>query len=202
MGEQTPTPDPTTDLGATSPPTDWVAPTSAPTPPPDPPPPAAPAKKGGARVELIAGAAVVALAAFIGLGIAYASERNTTADLRDQVADLKEATTTTAAADEAEEDEGIDLKTTADGVPGASTSGVDVSGGSDSVTVDISYPGPDAIRWLENYMARLDMPAEAIASRMGQTRALDGTQEDEANGIRVTWNYHPDDGLSAVFSVE
>jgi len=36
--------------------------------------------------------------------------------------------------------------------------------------------------------------------RMRQTRALDGTQQEEWDNYKVTWTFHPDQGLDAVFS--
>jgi hypothetical protein len=38
----------------------------------------------------------------------------------------------------------------------------------------------------------------AVTDRMGNTRALDGTQSAEAPHVVATWTYHPDDGLSIV----
>ena len=42
--------------------------------------------------------------------------------------------------------------------------------------------------------------SSAAVQRMGQTRALDGTQEADADHVNVTWTFHPDDGLQAVFT--
>lgn len=38
----------------------------------------------------------------------------------------------------------------------------------------------------------------AVIDRIGNTRALDGTQSAEAPYVVATWAYHPDDGLSIV----
>lgn len=35
-------------------------------------------------------------------------------------------------------------------------------------------------------------------SRIGSTRALDGTQDAEGDGVEASWTYHPDDGLRIV----
>ena len=40
---------------------------------------------------------------------------------------------------------------------------------------------------------------DSVSSRMGQTRALDGTQTADWDSFSVSWNYHPDDGLGAIF---
>lgn len=39
-----------------------------------------------------------------------------------------------------------------------------------------------------------------IVERMSRTRALDGMQTETWPGYKVTWTYHPDSGLDAVFS--
>lgn len=41
---------------------------------------------------------------------------------------------------------------------------------------------------------------DALYNRMGKTRALDGTLTDENPKIKVSWTYHPDDGLEVVYS--
>lgn len=45
----------------------------------------------------------------------------------------------------------------------------------------------------------LDVP-QATMSRMDSTRALDGRQTDEFNGITVEWTYHPDEGMDVLFT--
>lgn len=72
---------------------------------------------------------------------------------------------------------------------------------SDMMSVDIdgagTYSGPD----LTNVVClgdALGMP-DSVSSRMGQTRALDGTQTADWDTFTVSWNYHPDDGLGAIF---
>lgn len=40
----------------------------------------------------------------------------------------------------------------------------------------------------------------SVSAKMDQTRALDGTQSDEWGGFEVSWTYHPDNGLGAVFT--
>lgn len=41
----------------------------------------------------------------------------------------------------------------------------------------------------------------AVRAKMEQTRALDGTQTDIADGLKFTWNYHPDRGLSVTIEL-
>jgi hypothetical protein len=38
-----------------------------------------------------------------------------------------------------------------------------------------------------------------IVSAIESTRALDGRQHDEFDGIDVSWSYHPDSGLDIVY---
>lgn len=202
MGENEPTPDqPATSVESGTPPASWAVPDAAPASTPDQPPAASaatPTTKGPSS-NIAIGGLVLALVACGALAAAYVGERSTTSDLRDQVAELETAaTTTTAAAEEAVE---LDLEQVARDVRNTD-SGVDFTGSADSLTVDVRFPGPGPLRWVEQLMEDLDMPADAIVSRMGQTRALDGTQEASGGGVTVTWTYHPDDGLSAVFSVD
>ncbi|MEU7903652.1 hypothetical protein [Actinoplanes sp. NPDC049118] len=39
---------------------------------------------------------------------------------------------------------------------------------------------------------------QAVAAHMGDTRALDGRQEDSWEGFTASWTYHPDSGLDAI----
>lgn len=60
-------------------------------------------------------------------------------------------------------------------------------------------PGGDP---LEMHACVLDVtgaPA-GVLQRMRNTRAIDGTLEESWPGYKVTWSYHPDTGLDAVFS--
>ena len=42
----------------------------------------------------------------------------------------------------------------------------------------------------------------SIMSRIGNTRALDGTQTAESEIASASWTYHPDDGLSLVVELK
>lgn len=42
--------------------------------------------------------------------------------------------------------------------------------------------------------------SDALYNRMGKTRALDGTQVEENKKYKVTWTYHPDDGLEVIYA--
>lgn len=39
---------------------------------------------------------------------------------------------------------------------------------------------------------------QSVRSKIGNTRALDGTLTDSWDNITATWSYHPDDGLSII----
>jgi len=45
----------------------------------------------------------------------------------------------------------------------------------------------------------LDVP-DSVVAQMDGTRALDGAQTAEFEGITVRWSYHPDNGLDLIFS--
>ncbi|MBQ8182610.1 MAG: Ig-like domain-containing protein [Clostridia bacterium] len=72
------------------------------------------------------------------------------------------------------------------------------------LTIDTN---PDNIDDYTNYTAyytiisvneALGLP-ESLMEKMGKTRALDGTQSQEFEDIRVTWSYHPDNGLNVTY---
>jgi len=50
---------------------------------------------------------------------------------------------------------------------------------------------------MECVLEGLGAPA-SIESEIGQTRALDGRQQDEWDGFTIAWSYHPDDGASVL----
>jgi len=40
-----------------------------------------------------------------------------------------------------------------------------------------------------------------VISRMSATRALDGMQDGQWEGISASWTYHPDDGLNITLTM-
>ncbi|WP_181062313.1 MULTISPECIES: hypothetical protein [unclassified Pseudoclavibacter] len=50
-------------------------------------------------------------------------------------------------------------------------------------------------------LSSLDVPASTV-SKIEQTRALDGRQDDSWDDLEASWTYHPDDGLNIVFEYE
>lgn len=80
-----------------------------------------------------------------------------------------------------------------------SGTGVVSSGDEESATVvimdtDVDEGGPALAELLDDLGF-----TSATLDRMGNTRALDGTQSAEGDGVNATWTYHPDDGLQIVF---
>lgn len=53
---------------------------------------------------------------------------------------------------------------------------------------------------LECYWSELEMP-DSVRAEVESTRALDGRQSGEWNGIRASWSYHPDSGVQMVFTL-
>jgi hypothetical protein len=50
-------------------------------------------------------------------------------------------------------------------------------------------------------MDQTKMPA-SVRNHVEHTRALDGTQTDSWDGIKVRWTYHPDNGLNMTFTID
>lgn len=69
------------------------------------------------------------------------------------------------------------------------------------VTVTITESAILSVLDLETYLTELGF-SPAVYERMNRTRALDGTQSATAHGVNVSWTYHPDNGLQAVFERE
>ncbi len=63
------------------------------------------------------------------------------------------------------------------------------------------YTNSDAYEAIQNVNKVLNLP-ESVWSRMGSTRALDGTQTYSKDGLEVYWTYHPDHGLQVTYSAK
>ncbi len=63
---------------------------------------------------------------------------------------------------------------------------------------DYSY---DAMEYIQKVNAELGF-TDALYSKMGKTRALDGTLEDENDKVKVSWTYHPDNGLEVIYTAK
>jgi hypothetical protein len=83
----------------------------------------------------------------------------------------------------------------------APNNGVLVSDGGNTLTVDMmgeeDYTGANYM----DVMCLIDAvkTPDYIISSIEATRALDGRQRDEFNGVEVSWSYHPDSGLDIVY---
>ncbi|MCY1145400.1 hypothetical protein OWR29_45990 [Actinoplanes sp. Pm04-4] len=82
-------------------------------------------------------------------------------------------------------------------------SGTEIADGGYTLTVDSR--GEDDYTGLGYYdldcvWTALQMP-EAVKAHIGQTRALDGRQEDSWGSFTASWTYHPDAGVSMVVRV-
>lgn len=62
------------------------------------------------------------------------------------------------------------------------------------------YDYKKGFRWtlLGAVFKKLDISSATVA-KITNTRAIDGTQTDENDKIKLTWTYHPDNGLSIIF---
>lgn len=58
----------------------------------------------------------------------------------------------------------------------------------------------NADKAIERVNKELGIPA-SVYEKMGKTRALDGRQEEEHNGVKVSWAYHPDNGLEVMYEI-
>ena len=43
---------------------------------------------------------------------------------------------------------------------------------------------------------------ESLHERMGRTNAMAGMQSEAGNGVRVSWDYHPNNGLEVTYSID
>ncbi|RRS01649.1 hypothetical protein [Glycomyces terrestris] len=82
------------------------------------------------------------------------------------------------------------------------SSDVRVGDGGDTLSIDRAgaeeMPGATLTQYY-CILDELEVP-DSVRDRMDNTRALDGYQEAEFDGITVTWNYHPDDGVNMTFT--
>jgi len=148
---------------------------------------------------LLAGAAVICALAALAFTVLWIQERGRADDLSEEVAAFEadaEAREAEEDARQAEEDARPDLIQIARDLD-EDDFGVDYTGDEDSLSVQVEYN----LEWVEAYLEATGFPSATI-DRMGQTRALDGTLEAQGDDVSATWTYHPDDGLSIVFSVD
>jgi type II secretory pathway pseudopilin PulG len=82
------------------------------------------------------------------------------------------------------------------GVASAGSSTVEILDGGEAVQLQrvTKLDGPTYAQ-MTCFLKGLDAPS-AIEAEIGQTRALDGRQNDEWDGYTISWAYHPDNGAS------
>ncbi|MCR6649774.1 MAG: DUF2510 domain-containing protein [Cellulomonas sp.] len=135
------------------------------------PEPADEAKRRPRRaLFLIAGAAVIVIAAVVVLVITQANKPS-----RLQ-----------AAFDECGMEKRVGAEITDDG----HTVLLDQKGEEDADGLDIIEVGC--------FLYAVDVPS-SVSAQMDSTRALDGRQSAEFDGIKVSWVYHPDSGIDMIF---
>jgi hypothetical protein len=59
--------------------------------------------------------------------------------------------------------------------------------------------GDDIVDGLACVLVTLDAPT-SVTAQMDATRALDGMQTAEWDGVLAQWTYHPDDGLDVILT--
>lgn len=160
----------------------------------EPPPPGAPQQPAGRPKWIKPALAIVAAAAIFGLGILVGSGALSTGDFEFDTTTAAEGGTAVAGPTilEAAVDE-------------CNLIGADRGIGDDGYSVDLDSSGNDgggiAYAKLDCVLNELGI-SDAIRSRMGGTRALDGTLTAEQGPMTLSWTYHPDAGLDVVISLD
>lgn len=72
----------------------------------------------------------------------------------------------------------------------------------DSLSLSISDLSTEKLSDLRLLLNELGFNSAAVLARMGNTRALDGTQNATGDQGTAYWSYHPDDGLSLVLEAK
>lgn len=60
------------------------------------------------------------------------------------------------------------------------------------------YTRYDALQYIKDINTALGFP-DSLYKKMLKTRALDGTQHDENDRVKVSWTYHPDHGIEVLY---
>lgn len=87
---------------------------------------------------------------------------------------------------------------------GAGVSGITLSSDKKSISLDTNpfdiddYTNTETFSALSLINDALGLP-DSLYSKMLDTSALDGRVTDEYDGIKVSWKYHPDNGLEVVY---
>jgi len=62
------------------------------------------------------------------------------------------------------------------------------------------YTDSDALEAIMNVNTALGLP-DSVMEKIGNTRAMDGMQTAEGDGVEISWTYHPDNGLEVIYSL-
>lgn len=78
--------------------------------------------------------------------------------------------------------------------------------GDGGASLNLDHQGEDDTRGiglidLNCVLDELEAP-DSVVSQMEQTRALDGRQSAEWDGIEASWSYHPDTGLDVLLAIQ
>ena len=78
--------------------------------------------------------------------------------------------------------------------------------GDGGASLDLDHQGEDDIRGirltdLHCVLEELEAP-DSVVSQMEQTRAMDGRQSAEWDGIEASWRYHPDTGIDVLLAIQ
>lgn len=84
--------------------------------------------------------------------------------------------------------------------------GVSVLIGDDGASLNLDHQGAEessgiSLDSLVCILEELEAP-DSVVAEMSQTRALDGRQSADWDGIHASWSYHPDSGLDIVLSLD
>lgn len=63
------------------------------------------------------------------------------------------------------------------------------------------YTDEDALAAILAVNLSLDLP-DSVIVKMSSTRAIDGIQSAEYDGVEVSWSYHPNNGLEVIYEVK
>ena len=63
------------------------------------------------------------------------------------------------------------------------------------------YEDGDALKGFFEVIRLLDLPSSFV-ERVGATRAIDGMQSEEFDEVKISWTFHPSQGLEILFATE
>ena len=63
------------------------------------------------------------------------------------------------------------------------------------------FSSTTAWKMVKDANTELGLPS-SVTTKMSETRAMDGRQSETYNGVKVSWTYHPDQGLQVLYEAE